>query len=248
MLSRKWTRICSGHISESTLHQQKRSKHKEGRTNFFMKWPSFISPQYYRMPKKRAGFIIAAYEGEVFDWELLSAEALREQLYGVKKGKPMRPSFARWFSVIFPTTKIGKPTGRTGPTTATSNFPTQKTSTTGGVARRRIDIGWYHSTWNYTTTNNILTNVGVDTKSSGRPHTYATTNPINTLTKPTISPCYTWSTNTRHTMRMTGEAKGSTLSKASARGTYTEKTKNWRENLTAHPSTSGRSKWHNQNP
>ena len=141
MLSRKWTRMCSGHISENTLHWQKHSKHKEGRTNFFMKWPSFISPQYYRMPKKRAGFIIAAYEGEVFDWELLSAKALREQLYGVKKGKPMRPSFARWFSVIFPTTKIGKPTGRTGPTTATSNFPTQKTSTTGGVARRRIDIG-----------------------------------------------------------------------------------------------------------
>ena len=28
----------------------------------------FVSPRYYCMPKKRAGFIIASYEGEGFDW------------------------------------------------------------------------------------------------------------------------------------------------------------------------------------
>ena len=43
----------------------------------------FVSPRFYGMPKKRARFIITTYEGEVFDWELLSAEALWDQLYGV---------------------------------------------------------------------------------------------------------------------------------------------------------------------
>ena len=62
----------------------------------------FVSPRFYCMPKKRAGFIIATYEGEIFDWGLLSANALREQLYGVQQGKPMKPIFARWLSVLFP--------------------------------------------------------------------------------------------------------------------------------------------------
>ena len=43
----------------------------------------FVSPRFYGMPKKRARFIITTYEGEDFDWELLSAEALWDQLYGV---------------------------------------------------------------------------------------------------------------------------------------------------------------------
>ena len=53
------------------------------------------------MPKKKVGFIIVAYEGEEFDWGLLSAKALREQLYGVQKGKTMKTSFARGMSVLF---------------------------------------------------------------------------------------------------------------------------------------------------
>ena len=61
----------------------------------------FVSPRFYCVPKKRVGFIIAAYEGEGFDWCLLSAEALREQQFGVQKGKPMKPIFARWLSVLF---------------------------------------------------------------------------------------------------------------------------------------------------
>ena len=62
----------------------------------------FVSPRFYCMPKKRAGFIIAAYEKEDFNWPLLSAEALREQLQGVKTGKPMKQIFGRWLSVLFP--------------------------------------------------------------------------------------------------------------------------------------------------
>ena len=31
----------------------------------------FVSPRFYCMPKKRAGFIIAAYEEEDFDWPYL---------------------------------------------------------------------------------------------------------------------------------------------------------------------------------
>ena len=58
------------------------------------------------MPEKRARFIIAAYEGEGFDWGLLLAEALREQLYGVQKGKPMKTIFARWLLVLFPTQEL----------------------------------------------------------------------------------------------------------------------------------------------
>ena len=44
-------------------------------TKFLLK-VGFVSPRFYCMPKKRARFIIATYEGEVFDWGLLSAEAL----------------------------------------------------------------------------------------------------------------------------------------------------------------------------
>ena len=63
----------------------------------------FVSPRFYGMPKKRVGFIIATYEGETFDWGLLLAEALRDQLYGVQqKGKPMKTIFARWLSIVFP--------------------------------------------------------------------------------------------------------------------------------------------------
>ena len=62
----------------------------------------FVTPRFYGMPKKRAGFIIAMYEGEVFDWGLLSAEALRDQLNGVQEGKPMKTIFARWLSILFP--------------------------------------------------------------------------------------------------------------------------------------------------
>ena len=62
----------------------------------------FVSPRFYCMPKKRAGFIIATYDGEIFDWGLLLADALREQLYGVQQGKPMKPIFDWWLSVLFP--------------------------------------------------------------------------------------------------------------------------------------------------
>ena len=69
----------------------------------FMLEVAFVTPLFYDMPKKRAGFIIATYEGETFDWGLLLAEALCDQLYGVQhKGKPMKTIFARWMSVLFP--------------------------------------------------------------------------------------------------------------------------------------------------
>ena len=43
------------------------------------------------------------HEGETYDWGLLSAKALRDQLYGVQqKGKPMKTIFARWLSILFP--------------------------------------------------------------------------------------------------------------------------------------------------
>ena len=48
------------------------------------------------MPKKKAGLIISTYEWEVFDWGLLTAEVLRDQLNGVQGGKPMKPIFTKW--------------------------------------------------------------------------------------------------------------------------------------------------------
>ena len=64
---------------------------------------AFVTPRFYSMPKKRPRFIIATYEGENFDWGLLSAEVLRDQLYGVQqKGKMMKTIFARCLSVLFP--------------------------------------------------------------------------------------------------------------------------------------------------
>ena len=69
----------------------------------FMLEVAFVTPQFYGMPKKRAGFIFATYEGENFNWGLLSVEALLEQLYGVQqKGKMMKTIFARWLSILFP--------------------------------------------------------------------------------------------------------------------------------------------------
>ena len=69
----------------------------------FMLEVAFVTPRFYGMPKKRTSDIIATYQGKIFDWGLLSAEALRDQLYGVQqKGKMMKTIFARWLSVLFP--------------------------------------------------------------------------------------------------------------------------------------------------
>ena len=69
----------------------------------FMLEVAFVTQRFYSMPKKRAGFIIATYEGEQFDWGLLSAKALREQLSGIQqKGKMMKTIIARWLAVLFP--------------------------------------------------------------------------------------------------------------------------------------------------
>ena len=69
----------------------------------FMLEVAFVMPRFYGMPNKRAGFIIVTYEGENFDWELLSTEALRDHLYGVQnRGEMMKTIFARWLSVLFP--------------------------------------------------------------------------------------------------------------------------------------------------
>ena len=69
----------------------------------FMLEVAFVTQRFYGMPKKRAGFIIATYEGEKFDWGLLSAEALREQLSGIQqKGKMMKTFIAQWLTVLFP--------------------------------------------------------------------------------------------------------------------------------------------------
>ena len=69
----------------------------------FMLEVGFVTPRFYDMPKEGAGFIIARYEGEIFYWGLLSAEALHDQLYGVQqKGQPMKKIFTRWLSILFP--------------------------------------------------------------------------------------------------------------------------------------------------
>ena len=54
------------------------------------------------MPKQRARFIIATYEGETIDWGLIIGVALREQVHGVRQGKPMKPIFAQWLSILCP--------------------------------------------------------------------------------------------------------------------------------------------------
>ena len=74
--------------------------HKVGK---FLLEVAFVSPRFYCMPKKRVGFIISTYEGEVFDWALWTAEALREQLNGLQSGKPMKLIFTKWLAVLCPT-------------------------------------------------------------------------------------------------------------------------------------------------
>ena len=50
---------------------------------------AFSSAQGYCIPKRRAGFIIAAYEEATVDWGCLMAKPIREQINNVKKGKSM---------------------------------------------------------------------------------------------------------------------------------------------------------------
>ena len=53
-----------------------------GEDEFFHEIAKFLleialfSPRFYCMPKKQAGFITTTYEGEIFDWGFLTAEAL----------------------------------------------------------------------------------------------------------------------------------------------------------------------------
>ena len=46
-------------------------------------------------------------KAKVSIWPLLSAKVLREQLFGVQKGKPMKTICARWLSVLFPPQQSG---------------------------------------------------------------------------------------------------------------------------------------------
>ena len=36
------------------------------------------------------------------DWGYITGIALREQLHGVRKGKPMKPIFAQWLTILCP--------------------------------------------------------------------------------------------------------------------------------------------------
>ena len=64
------------------------------------------------MLKKRAGFIIATYEGENFDWGLLSAEALRDQLYGgTTEGENDEDHLCPMVVGFVSTVEFGKPVG-----------------------------------------------------------------------------------------------------------------------------------------
>ena len=42
----------------------------------FLQEITFVSPHFYFMPKKRVGFITSTFDGEVFDRDLLTVEAL----------------------------------------------------------------------------------------------------------------------------------------------------------------------------
>ena len=61
-----------------------------------------VSPRSYCMPKQRVGFIITTYGGETIDWGCITRVALREQLHGVRQGKPMKSIFAQWLIVLCP--------------------------------------------------------------------------------------------------------------------------------------------------
>ena len=75
---------------------------------------AFVTQRFYSMPKKRAGFIIATYEGEKIDWGLLSAEAPLEHFSGIQqKGKMMKTIIARWLAVLFPP-RVPKTDGKNG--------------------------------------------------------------------------------------------------------------------------------------
>ena len=101
----------------------------------------FVSPRFYCMPKKRVGFIITTYEGEKFDWGLLTAEALKEKVLGAANRQADEADFCTVVVGAISNTYFRKPTGGTKTDKDTNNSQSQKASTTRGMARRRIDTG-----------------------------------------------------------------------------------------------------------
>ena len=219
MLSRKWTRPLSYHISESILPRPKLFKRWGSQDEFFhevakfMLEVGFVTPWFYGMPKKRAGFIIATYEGETFDWGLLSAEALRDQLYGVQqKGKPMKTIFGRWLSVLFPPQSSENRSDERRPSRARRPVQREEWQEAESVqAETRIGTSRNHSTRTRITATGTVTSSAISTKP---------------FTNRTNSRICTYRTNEDITTAATDEAKGSTFSAKEAEGAGTKKKKN----------------------
>ena len=56
----------------------------------------------YCMPKNKARFIIATYEGEKIDWGYITTATLQAHLVAIKGGKAMIPIIAQWLTLLCP--------------------------------------------------------------------------------------------------------------------------------------------------
>ena len=62
----------------------------------------FIHPRPQVMPKNKAGFIVATYEGIRVDWPVITADSLRAAIQSIVDGKKVWTVVAQWLTLLAP--------------------------------------------------------------------------------------------------------------------------------------------------
>ena len=72
----------------------------------------FVHPRPPAMPKYRAGFVIATYEGLKVDWVAIITECLKDAIESQAEGKKSRTDIAQWLTLLVPPILTIKPKKR----------------------------------------------------------------------------------------------------------------------------------------
>ena len=93
----------------------------------------FVHPRPPAMPKYRAGFLIAAYEGLKVDWVAIITECLKDAIESVAEVKKSWTGIAVWLTLLVPPILTIKPKKR-GRQETTPKKATKRRIITGGRA------------------------------------------------------------------------------------------------------------------
>ena len=86
----------------------------------------FVHPRPPAMPKIRAGFIIATYEGVKVDWPVIISVSLRVAIQSVVDGKKVWTAVAQWLTLLAPPLPEIKAKKRVRPVDAMPNKPSKR--------------------------------------------------------------------------------------------------------------------------